>query len=80
MQLHRSTGHTMIALQKTAHQYHVAPLVEAIQTAYPITVKVEVLATHTGVQTDWRILSGPRSYLVRVEAFVAGWDAARRTL
>jgi hypothetical protein len=70
----------MIALQKTEHHDRVAPLVEAIQTAYPIKVKVEVLATHTGIKTDWRILSVPRSYLVRVEAFVAGWDAARRTL
>jgi hypothetical protein len=67
----------MTALEKTEHNTHVPPLVEAIQTAYPITVKVEVLSTHTGIKTDFRILSVPRPYLVRVEAFVAGWYAGR---
>jgi hypothetical protein len=68
----------MATLERTEHHINVPGLVEAIQAAFPITVNVEPLSTSVGTQTEYRVLSVPRPYLVRVEAFVAGWYARQR--
>lgn len=66
-------------LNATVIDTEVAPLVAAIEAAFPdVEVRVEVMRTAVSdLPTDWRILSVPAKSLAHVEIFVRGFNAGR---